>query len=223
VKTRDSKLVLVAALGAAALVIAAAGVFLLVLPQRTKATHLNSEIATAQSTLADAHRPAADVPVVQATDLFRLREAMPDDYEMPGILIDLGKIAKASSVTVASIHPGTEVALSGYWALPIVLTVNGKFAGVTSFLARLRQGVQTPHGRLVVNGRLLVANQVQLVSSDGRSVVATLNLDAFQYGAPLVTTTTTTPGTTTTGGTTSTTTTTTAATTTTTTATTTSG
>jgi hypothetical protein len=207
-RTRDSKLVLVAALGAAALVIAAAGVFLLVLPQRTKASHLTTEIASAQSTLADAQRPAADAPVIQATDLFRLREAMPDDYEMAGILIDLGEIAKASSVTVASIHPGAQIVLSGYWALPMVVTVDGKFAGVTAFLARIRKGVQTPHGRLVVNGRLIVANQVQLVSSDGRSVVATLNLDAFQYGAPLVTATTAPAGTTTTGGTTSTTTTT---------------
>jgi hypothetical protein len=66
--------------------------------------------------------------------------------------------------------------------------------------------VQTPHGRLVVSGRLIVANQVQFVSADGHSVVATLNLDAFQYGAPVLTPATASDGTTTTGGTTSTTT-----------------
>ena len=52
----------------------------------------------------------------------------------------------------------------------MVATVNGKYAAVTAFMHRLRESVEMPHGHLVVNGRLFIANQVALTSSDGRTV-----------------------------------------------------
>ena len=45
-------------------------------------------------------------------------------------------------------------------------------------------GAGGPTGSLN-NGRLFVTNEVSLTSTDGRTVSATLNLDAFVYGAGL--------------------------------------
>jgi Tfp pilus assembly protein PilO len=199
VTLRDSQTAIVAALAAVALMIAAAGAFVVVLPQHSKASHLDSQIAAAQASLV---APIPVVPVaaakVEATDLFRLREAMPDTDSMPGILMALSRIAEESPVTILSIKPGARVTLSGYWALPVVLTVDGNYDGITSFLAQLRRAVQAPNGDLAVTGRLFIPNQVQLQSGDGNSVTATVSLDAFVYGAPIVTATTPTTTTTTT-------------------------
>ena len=77
--------------------------------------------------------------------------------------------------------------------------VTGKFSAITAFTRRLRDAVQTPGGRLVVNGRLFDVNQVAMTSPDGRTVSATLNLDAFDYvPAPVVPATV--PGSSTTNG-----------------------
>ena len=106
---------------------------------------------------------------------------MPDADRMPEILVGLSRIAAASSVQLASVRPAAEVALQGYKALPIVVTVNGKYAAVTAFMHRLRESVRMPHEHLVVNGRLFIANQIALTSSDGRTITATVSLDAFDY------------------------------------------
>ena len=81
--------------------------------------------------------------------------------------------------------PTPRVALAqGYGALPLSVVVTGKFDRVARFLQRLRQQAAVDkHGRPRVDGRLLVANEISMTSSDGRTVSATLKLDAFVYGA----------------------------------------
>jgi hypothetical protein len=183
VTLRNSQTALVAALAALALLIAGAGVFTLVLPQRSKANELKSQLASAESALVAARVSSTSAAAVDATDLFRLTEAMPDRDQMPGILIGLSRIATESSVTLTAVRPAPRIQLTGYSALPIVIVAQGRYAGVTAFLRKLRMEVQTSHNRLSVTGRLFVANQIQLVTTDGRTVSATINLDAFEYVA----------------------------------------
>jgi hypothetical protein len=184
VNIRASQTVVIAALGALAALILVAGVLLVVEPQRSHEHRLNEAVSAAQAKLDAARAPlATSAPggKVDASDLFRLSEAMPDADRMPEILVGLSRLAAASSVQLASVRPAAEVPLQGYTALPIVVTVNGKYAAVTAFMHRLRESVAMPHGHLVVNGRLFVANQVALTSSDGRTITATVSLDAFDY------------------------------------------
>ena len=181
---RASQTVVIAALGALGALILVAGLLLVVEPQRSHAHSLNEAVSAAQAQLAAARAPlATSTPrgKVDASDLFKLSEAMPDADRMPEILVGLSRLAAASSVQLGSVRPATEVSLQGYSALPIVVTVTGKYAAVTAFMHRLRESVQMPHGHLVVNGRLFIANQVALTSSDGRTISATVNLDAFDY------------------------------------------
>jgi Tfp pilus assembly protein PilO len=174
------------------------GNFAFVAPQKSQARQLDGQLQAAQSQLLVSQRAAAaPKPVkpvkapkaqsVQAADIFRLSKAMPDSNDMPGILLELSQLAKASAVTLQSVSPAARVPLyGGYAALPVVVVITGKFDHVSGFLQGLRkQAAIATNGRPRVTGRLLVANQVAMTSSDGKTVSATLNLDAFVYGAGL--------------------------------------
>jgi Pilus assembly protein, PilO len=190
----------------AGLMLGLLGNFALVAPQKTKAGTLDSQIVLAQAQLVTAQQhpvKAAPKPVptpktqsVQAADIFRLTKAMPDTTDMPGLLLTLSKIASASNVKLTSVTPAAVVPLAGgYGALPLIVVLSGKFAQVSGFLQLLRQqATLSKTGRLNAEGRLFVANEIQMTSSDGLTVAATLNLDAFIYGAgtPAVAPTTTT-------------------------------
>jgi len=154
VTLKNPQTVLVAALGALALLIAGAGIFVVVLPQRNQASSLNQQLVAAQAALVAARVPLAQHAAAGpgATDIFRLMEAMPDNDEMPGILYDLSGLAKASSVSLMSVKPSPRVPLAaGYSAIPIVVMVDGSYAGVTKFLHLMRNNVQEPSGRLAVS------------------------------------------------------------------------
>jgi Tfp pilus assembly protein PilO len=171
----------------AGLLVGLLGYVALVAPQKSQAKSLASEIATAQVQLATAQHKSAKAPKppsAQAADLFRLTKAMPDSDDMPGILRQLSRIARTSSVKLESVKPSQHVPVAlGYGALPVLVTVSGKFADVSTFLQQLRQQVSIGTAqRLHVDGRLFLANQVQLTTTDGGSVSAILNLDAFVYG-----------------------------------------
>ena len=176
------------------LVLGLLGNFALVGPQKSQAQRLDSQLQTAQVQLVASHQKPARTPrpskkpkpqSVQAADIFRLTKAMPDSNDMPGILLHLSQLARASAITLTSVTPTARVPLTqGYAALPLSVVITGKFDHVAGFLQRLRQQAAIgKHGRLRVDGRLFVANQVQMTSSDGRTVSATLSLDAFVYGA----------------------------------------
>lgn len=182
------------------LLIGVAGYFALVAPQKATSHRLDAEIQAAEVRPAAAQQArAAKQPPVHATDIFRLTKAMPDSNDVPGILDRLSQLAQASSTTLQSVQPSPVVPLTGgYGALPLNVVVGGPFAGVSSFLQRLRQQVALgKKGALHVDGRLLVVNNVQLATTTGSAVTATLSLDAFVYGVappPTTTTTTTTTG-----------------------------
>jgi Tfp pilus assembly protein PilO len=173
------------------------GYFVFVSPQKAKADHLSSEIDGAQAALIAAHQKPSKPVSPHAVDLFRLTKAMPDSNDVPGLLIDLSRLAHASKVSLQSVKPGTQVPLTlDYAALPIDIVVNGTFTSISDFLQRLRSQVTVHRGKISASGRLLIAKNVQLAPGDGKSLQATLSLDAFVYGvapppAPTPTTTTT--------------------------------
>ena len=174
-------------------------VMTLVAPQKATSHRLDAEIQAAEARPVPGRpAPASKQPPVHAADIFRLTKAMPDSNDVPGVLDDLSQLAQASSTTLQSVSPSTVSPLTGgYGALPLNVVVAGPFPAVSRFLQRLRQQVALgKNGALQVDGRLLVVNNVQLATTDGSSVTATLSLDAFVYGVapPPATTTTTTAG-----------------------------
>src|SRR5438105_7748173 len=119
----------------------------MVAPQKSKANHLADEITGAQAALIAAHQKPVKTAPVHAVELFRLTKAMPDTNDVPGLLLDLSRLAKASNVSIQSITPAAQVALAqGYGALPVNIVVDGTFAQVSNFLQRVRRQVTLRKG-----------------------------------------------------------------------------
>jgi Tfp pilus assembly protein PilO len=205
-KRPSTTLMAIGGLGAFALVVALAGFVIAVMPQLSKAGTLDDQIASAQLQLAGLHGGPAKKPDIKAAELFQLSRAMPDQPDMPGLLLELSRLADTSSVELAGLQPGAAAQLTdGAMALPLQLTVQGSWTNVTKFLRNLRANVRTHAGRLTVAGRLFDVDSVQITpvaSGPASDIQAVLAVNAFQYSVapppPPVTSTTTTSTTTTT-------------------------
>jgi Pilus assembly protein, PilO len=197
-------------IGVGGLLVLAAGMFLLVLPQSHKATHLSHELATTKTNIVTARALAAQKPeeTIRVADLFKVVEAMPDDTDMTGIMLQLQQTARDAGVKFDSITPQATVAGSGYTMEPIDLQFDGNYYSLTDFLFRLRKLVSVHRGTLDASGRLFSVESTNFApAEDGfPQIAATVRVNAYVYspGATAF------PGTTDTTSTTTTTTTTTA-------------
>ena len=181
-----------------ALLLGAGGWFLLVSPQRAAVKDLEAEILTAEQRLEE-HRQATlragSVEKIEVADLFRLSKAMPDRADMTGVLLELNRIAADTGITFESISPQTAMPISGYQAVPILLTFKGNFYNLSDFLYRLRTLVHVDDGRLAATGRLFAIDTLDFAESQEGfpRIAASLVVDAFVYGtgAPATATPTT--------------------------------
>ena len=173
------------------LLVALAVWFLLVTPQKTKASNLESQISTSRGELSQKRlalaRPSAEVNV-KASDLYRLTKALPNDAGMSDILLDVNRLAGRNDLDFRAIAPGTPVLGSGYLQQPLEVVLLGRFANVSRFLGDLRTLVSVKRGRLDARGRLYSVTQVDL-TEPGNSlkfpvVQAKVTLNAFSFSAP---------------------------------------
>lgn len=194
-RSLDRGTLVAAGLGALALVIAAAGFLLAVEPQRSKAASVENQIAAAEVQLTSLHAGGTRGPSIRAAQLFQLAQAMPDEPDVPGILLDLGRAAQASGVSLAGVTPAATVVLpDGSSAIPLSVTVNGSWGGITAYLRLLRDQVQVHGQALTVSGRVLDVDNVQISANQTTSgkgaapskgeLQAILTMNAFAYGAP---------------------------------------
>jgi Tfp pilus assembly protein PilO len=177
-------------LAVAGLVLGIGSYFLVVAPEKSRSTALQTSLDTAQTTLtrlqqehsASHARPKPKPLDVGAADLFRVTKAMPDAADVPGVIRTLTRLVKARKLELVSLQPAPQnVTTSGYAILPIALTVHGTFTDVSRLIRQLDDAVSD--GRhLIVTERLLVPVQVSLTSTDGKSVDASIALNAFVYG-----------------------------------------
>jgi hypothetical protein len=199
-----------------AVVLAAAGWFLLVSPQRARAAELEKEIAAVETQISaarSAQLQADDLEPIRAADLFRLAKAMPTDVDISGVLLELSRIARETGITFKSIIPGATGAATSFRVQPIELTFEGDFYSLSDFLYRLRTLVGVNSGRLNARGRLFTIDKLAFTEGDDGfpQVAAALTVSAYLYGtgptagaptspppAPTAPTTTTTETTTTT-------------------------
>jgi len=182
------------------LVIVLVGWFMLVSPQKSKAAALDTQIGDANVTLTSTQAflrsPAAHQSV---KDLRRLRVALPDDAEMSEILRQLAWASRVSGVRIETITPAGPTASTGAQALPIALSVKGRYFRLAKFMNLLRRQAGVKDGKVHASGRLYAIDNVSFSTGDkGGLITATLALNAFVYGsaptqAPGSTTTTTAP------------------------------
>jgi type IV pilus assembly protein PilO len=190
-KLVENKVMIAAA--AAVLLFALFAYLVVVGPKRSRAKELEENLETTRVELAQARIEVARAkaaPQAPVGDLVRLTKAMPNQTDMPGLLLDLARVANESGVSFDSITPAEPVSGSGYQKVPVSLVFQGNFYELSDFLYRLRNLVQVRDNRLRVDGRLFAVEGIDFAQGTNQfpQLQATLNASAFVYGgAPAAT------------------------------------
>lgn len=203
----------IAAIVGGDLVLLALGWFMLVGPQRATAQSIARSVDATLVQISQAKMPVQTAPVVQPKQpeirtayLYKLAKAMPMTQDMPNMLLELDQVVRSSGAQLSSISPAPPDATG---TSTITLAVSGDFYSLTDLLYRLRTLVAVHNGSLDVAGRLFSVKSVGLTpTGSGRQLDASIQLNAFTFGAAASTPTTSVPATPTGTSTTSTTTTT---------------
>jgi Tfp pilus assembly protein PilO len=172
-----------------ALLLAVVGYMLLVKPLASQLSDTKSQIATAQKTIAlyksetAANKPSA-TPKIRVADIYRLARAMPSDFDMADVLLELNNVAVSSGAVIDGVSPGAPTVGNGFQVLPIQVLFHGDFYQLTDFLYRLRTLVNVRHGQLEAGGRLFSVESLTLApQTAGHDLTATVGLDTFVYCA----------------------------------------
>jgi hypothetical protein len=173
--------------GVVLLVFAAGGYFLVVAPKKSEASRLDAEIATANADLLAARAAAEatdDTQPIAVADIFRLAKAMPSKPDMPGILLELARIADETGIRFTSIAPQTSTTVGAYQVVPIAVVFEGSFYALSDLLFRLRTLVSVRHGELHATGRLFAVESVGFAEAESGfpNLTASLTLNAYVYG-----------------------------------------
>jgi type II secretory pathway pseudopilin PulG len=165
------------------------GWFMLIGPQRSKATELDTQIADTNNAISAARALTLEAKKgaqIRVADLFRLTKAMPDQTDMPGILLQLTQVAEDSGISFEQITPSTTATpVSGYLAIPITVEFQGNFYDLSDFLYRLRNLVDVRRGALDATGRLFAIDSIEFAEATPPGfpeIRAHLVIDAFVFG-----------------------------------------
>lgn len=173
--------------GLLVLAYAAGGYFLLVGPKKGEASRLDQEIATATQELVLAKATVVaqdDRQPIAVADIFRLATAMPATPDMPGILLELSRIADETGIRLVSITPQQGLPVGAYYIVPVDVALDGSFYSLSDFLFRLRTLVTVRRGELHASGRLFSIGSVDFSESNEGfpTLSANLKLEAYVYG-----------------------------------------
>jgi type IV pilus assembly protein PilO len=171
----------------ALLVVTALGYFLVISPNRSQASELKQETETVQAqiqALRISNTQVRQAEPIRVADLFRVSKAMPATDDMPGVILELNRIARDAGIRFESITPQAVGDAGGYLRRPIDLVFDGNFYELSDFLFRLRSLVRVRNGQLEANGRLFTVNALNFVESERSfpDIKATLSVNAFVYG-----------------------------------------
>lgn len=186
-KKKTPQSVWIAAVVAGLLLMTVLGFFLVVSPQRGKASDLKDQMADVQQQIDDAHAlvaKAKNAQKVKVADLFKLTKAMPDNPDEAGVLLDINDVARVSGVEFNSINVDASVTLTTYQVIPLRLEFDGNYYALTDFLFRLRNLVDVHRGALDASGRLFAVDNLALDESTRQfpRIRAQIKIDAFVYG-----------------------------------------
>lgn len=169
------------------LVAGALGYFVLISPKRSAAAELTIQIASTESEIQArriAQRAAPAAEPIRAADLFRVTKAMPSKSDMPGVLLELNRIARETGIRFESITPQDGIDAGGYLRQPIDLIFEGNFYELSDFLYRVRTLVSVHNGELRASGRLFTVRTLSFVEGERAfpQIKATLGVDAYVFG-----------------------------------------
>ena len=150
-------------------VVGLGGWFMIVRPQNAKAKDLDAQITDTNNAISAARALTLEAKKgaqIRVADLFRLTKAMPDETDMPGILLELNQVAEDSGITFDQITPATTATpIAGYLAIPITVEFTGNFYDLSDFLYRLRNLVDVRRGALDATGRLFAIDSIEFAEA----------------------------------------------------------
>lgn len=180
-----------AVVGGGLLLFALVGFLAVVRPQQSKASSLAKEIESVRFQIKQNKllaRPKTTLVAVRVADVFRLSKAMPDEVDMPGILLELNRVAGQSGITFESIIPQGQVATSSYRMVPVQVVFSGNYYELSDLLFRLRNLVEVHDGELAAAGRLFTVDSLHFVEGEQfPKLEATMTVNAFVYGGGVTT------------------------------------
>jgi Tfp pilus assembly protein PilO len=186
-KQRIPKPAAIALVVVALLIVGGLGYFLVISPKRSTSADLATQIEATETEIQNrrlAGRAAPKAEPIRAAELFRVTKAMPGKADMPGVLLELNRIARDTGIRFDSITPGDSADAGGYLRQPIDVIFEGSFYELSDFLYRVRTLVSVHNGRLRATGRLFTVRTLSFVESEKGfpQIRATLGVDAYVYG-----------------------------------------
>jgi type IV pilus assembly protein PilO len=179
---------MLAVIAAIALIVVVA-VVLLVVPKFGELATLDGdlqaakdEVAQTQALLAQLEQAKSDAALTQA-ELLQLANQMPENPELPSLLIELQDVSNAAGLRFNSVTPGEPVAaVSGqFTGIPVNVEVEGRWADVLDYMRRLN--------RLTRAIRVMSAELSPIIESDSPTeaiepdVRGTMSMQAYVMGA----------------------------------------
>jgi Tfp pilus assembly protein PilO len=176
--------------GIAVLLVGVLGYMFVVSPQNAKAAKLQTQADDVQMKIYQRKaqlKAGQHPPTIQTADLFRLARAMPDQVDMPGIILTLSDVARAAGIKFDLIEPviGGQLPTGSYQTNRIHLLFTGDFYGLSDFLYRLRSLVAVRNGELRASGRLFNVDTVtfNVTGNSFPQISAELFVNAYVYGS----------------------------------------
>ena len=176
-------------LAGALVIVVAVSYMLLIRPQRAESRRLDAEITELESKIAVAAEQTAVAKQPQVrinvADLFRLAKAMPDEEDMPGIILEVNSIASSAGIEFLAMQPQPAVVAGSHRAVPITLTFEGNYYDLTDFLYRLRTLVTVKDGKLHASGRLYTLDALDMheAKTGFPDIEAVLTVSAYAFGS----------------------------------------
>ena len=172
----------------AVVLIALIGWFLLVSPQRSKAETLDQQIADQRVALTEVQAaiPPPTTAKAQKATQKQLAVALPSSPEVSSLLRQVQRLAKSSNLSLESFTPTAAIPAAGYSAIPIDISVTGRYGAIRRFLKELRVNAQpTKRGGVKADGRLFAVESIGLAPNTLPELSAMIRVDAFVYsGVP---------------------------------------
>ena len=184
----------------AGVLVVGVGWFVLISPQRSKASDLDAKIGSTQSQLAaDQHILAVYHPKQARAELKAGVQALPDQAQMSQILRQVSAAIAASKTQFSELVPQPLVpGADGTQVLAMNLVVNGRYFALQKLLKLLRSSAElNAKGKITGHGRLYTVDGIQFAQAgtgvSSGQLQGTITLNAFVYtpnAAPSTTTTT---------------------------------
>jgi hypothetical protein len=162
------------------------GYFVLISPKRSHVSSLKQQIADTRTEIAERRgvRTTPIQPQIKVADLFRLSRAMPNTADIPGVLLQLSKVAAETGITFQAITPHDPAPYGAYEQIAIDLSFEGRFYDLSDFLYRLRNLVSVHEGVLDATGRMFAVNSITFNQGtlSFPQIRASLTISAYVFG-----------------------------------------